>query len=162
MGVSKARDIARVHRLPMVGVHHMEAHALVARWLSNRFCGYITVNKVLAMLDEHAYPFSEYVYYQKLQLWNARGVDNLTVDREYYFDQLLINLPLILMVQIDGKGSGVPFCGASSFRYARWCLHVIIWTCKELKPQVLITVGFFTGAGFIMGKVVDWANWDIK
>ncbi|KAG0566198.1 hypothetical protein M758_7G042000 [Ceratodon purpureus] len=31
VGVSKARDIARVHRLPMVGVHHMEAHALVAR-----------------------------------------------------------------------------------------------------------------------------------
>lgn len=31
VGVSKAREIARVHRLPMVGVHHMEAHALVAR-----------------------------------------------------------------------------------------------------------------------------------
>ncbi|XP_024395864.1 probable tRNA N6-adenosine threonylcarbamoyltransferase, mitochondrial [Physcomitrium patens] len=31
VGVSKAREIARVHRLPMVGVHHMEAHALVVR-----------------------------------------------------------------------------------------------------------------------------------
>lgn len=31
VGVLKARRIARAHRLPLVGVHHMEAHALVAR-----------------------------------------------------------------------------------------------------------------------------------
>eukprot|EP00252_Welwitschia_mirabilis_P011897 TRINITY_DN2645_c0_g1_i1.p1 TRINITY_DN2645_c0_g1~~TRINITY_DN2645_c0_g1_i1.p1 ORF type:complete len:497 (-),score=91.07 TRINITY_DN2645_c0_g1_i1:164-1654(-) len=31
VGVRKARQIARRNRLPIVGVHHMEAHALVAR-----------------------------------------------------------------------------------------------------------------------------------
>lgn len=31
VGVRKARDIARAHRLPLVPIHHMEAHALVAR-----------------------------------------------------------------------------------------------------------------------------------
>ncbi|KAG2491146.1 hypothetical protein HYH03_010587 [Edaphochlamys debaryana] len=31
VGVAKARQIARTHRLPLVAVHHMEAHALVAR-----------------------------------------------------------------------------------------------------------------------------------
>ncbi|OAE20663.1 hypothetical protein AXG93_154s1370 [Marchantia polymorpha subsp. ruderalis] len=31
VGVKKARNIAKAHRLPMVGVHHMEAHALVVR-----------------------------------------------------------------------------------------------------------------------------------
>jgi tRNA A37 threonylcarbamoyltransferase TsaD len=32
VGVRKARDIARAHRLPLVPIHHMEAHALVARF----------------------------------------------------------------------------------------------------------------------------------
>ncbi|RVW63487.1 hypothetical protein CK203_054179 [Vitis vinifera] len=31
VGVQKARKIAGSHNLPIVGVHHMEAHALVAR-----------------------------------------------------------------------------------------------------------------------------------
>lgn len=31
VGVRKARKIARLFHLPIVGVHHMEAHALVAR-----------------------------------------------------------------------------------------------------------------------------------
>eukprot|EP00249_Psilotum_nudum_P003495 c16908_g1_i1 orf=603-1640(-) len=31
VGVKKARMISRMHRLPWIGVHHMEAHALVAR-----------------------------------------------------------------------------------------------------------------------------------
>ncbi|KAL2651180.1 hypothetical protein R1flu_019308 [Riccia fluitans] len=31
VGVRKARIIAKTHRLPIIGVHHMEAHALVAR-----------------------------------------------------------------------------------------------------------------------------------
>lgn len=31
VGVQKARRIAGAHGLPIVGVHHMEAHALVAR-----------------------------------------------------------------------------------------------------------------------------------
>ncbi|KAL3700432.1 hypothetical protein R1sor_018454 [Riccia sorocarpa] len=31
IGVRKARIIAKNHRLPLIGVHHMEAHALVAR-----------------------------------------------------------------------------------------------------------------------------------
>ncbi|KAL7602841.1 hypothetical protein Lser_V15G16108 [Lactuca serriola] len=31
VGVQKARKIAAIHQLPIVGVHHMEAHALVAR-----------------------------------------------------------------------------------------------------------------------------------
>ncbi|CAM6128970.1 unnamed protein product [Calypogeia fissa] len=31
VGVRKARTIARAHQLPLVGVHHMEAHALVVR-----------------------------------------------------------------------------------------------------------------------------------
>ncbi|PNW73015.1 hypothetical protein CHLRE_14g615500v5 [Chlamydomonas reinhardtii] len=31
VGAAKAREIARAHRLPLVSVHHMEAHALVAR-----------------------------------------------------------------------------------------------------------------------------------
>lgn len=32
VGVQKARKIAGSYNLPMVGVHHMEAHALVARY----------------------------------------------------------------------------------------------------------------------------------
>lgn len=32
VGVQKARKIAAIHQLPIVGVHHMEAHALVARY----------------------------------------------------------------------------------------------------------------------------------
>ena len=35
MGVQKARKIARLFHLPIVGVHHMEAHALVARFSLN-------------------------------------------------------------------------------------------------------------------------------
>lgn len=31
VGVRKARKIAGTYALPIVGVHHMEAHALVAR-----------------------------------------------------------------------------------------------------------------------------------
>lgn len=31
VGVRKARKLAGTHILPIVGVHHMEAHALVAR-----------------------------------------------------------------------------------------------------------------------------------
>lgn len=31
VGVSKARKLAGTNILPIVGVHHMEAHALVAR-----------------------------------------------------------------------------------------------------------------------------------
>lgn len=31
VGVQKARKIAGTFNLPIVGVHHMEAHALVAR-----------------------------------------------------------------------------------------------------------------------------------
>jgi hypothetical protein len=36
VGVKKARSIARTYQLPWIGVHHMEAHALVTRlyWLS--------------------------------------------------------------------------------------------------------------------------------
>jgi len=37
VGVRKAREIAGEFQLPIVGVHHMEAHTLVARYLSN-FC----------------------------------------------------------------------------------------------------------------------------
>lgn len=32
VGVRKARKLAGGHRLPIIGVHHMEAHALVPRW----------------------------------------------------------------------------------------------------------------------------------
>lgn len=32
VGVQKARKIAGIFNLPIVGVHHMEAHALVARY----------------------------------------------------------------------------------------------------------------------------------
>ena len=35
VGVTKARAIARVHRLSLIGVHHMEAHALVARYANS-------------------------------------------------------------------------------------------------------------------------------
>lgn len=31
VGVKKARSISKIYRLPWIGVHHMEAHALVAR-----------------------------------------------------------------------------------------------------------------------------------
>lgn len=31
IGVRKARSVASSHNLPLVGVHHMEAHTLVAR-----------------------------------------------------------------------------------------------------------------------------------
>lgn len=31
VGVKKARKLAGTYALPIVGVHHMEAHALVAR-----------------------------------------------------------------------------------------------------------------------------------
>ncbi|KAJ7557999.1 hypothetical protein O6H91_04G020700 [Diphasiastrum complanatum] len=36
VGVTKARSIARVNRLPLIGVHHMEAHALVARLMEHK------------------------------------------------------------------------------------------------------------------------------
>ena len=32
VGVQKARKIAASYQLPIVGVHHMEAHALIARY----------------------------------------------------------------------------------------------------------------------------------
>ena len=35
VGVRKAREIAGHFQLPIVGVHHMEAHTLVARYWSN-------------------------------------------------------------------------------------------------------------------------------
>lgn len=35
VGVQKARKIAGNFKLPIVGVHHMEAHALVARYIKN-------------------------------------------------------------------------------------------------------------------------------
>jgi N6-L-threonylcarbamoyladenine synthase len=31
IGAMKARELARVHQTPLISVHHMEAHALVAR-----------------------------------------------------------------------------------------------------------------------------------
>lgn len=37
MGVLKARQLAAAHRLPLIPVHHMEAHALVARLGATRF-----------------------------------------------------------------------------------------------------------------------------
>lgn len=37
VGVQKARKIAGSFNLPMVGVHHMEAHALVARYTGKRY-----------------------------------------------------------------------------------------------------------------------------
>eukprot|EP00850_Spirogloea_muscicola_P016287 SM000131S26717 [mRNA] locus=s131:137401:141488:- [translate_table: standard] len=39
VGVTKARAIAKEHRIPVINVHHMEAHALVAR-LSNKDVGF--------------------------------------------------------------------------------------------------------------------------
>ena len=33
VGVSKAKEICSAHTIPMIDVHHMEAHALVARWV---------------------------------------------------------------------------------------------------------------------------------
>jgi len=36
VGVHKARQVAKSFGLPIVGVHHMEAHALVSRYLTNR------------------------------------------------------------------------------------------------------------------------------
>lgn len=35
VGVHKARKIAKEFGLPIVGVHHMEAHALVSRYLTH-------------------------------------------------------------------------------------------------------------------------------
>ena len=37
VGVLKARQLAAAHRLPLIPVHHMEAHALVARLGATRF-----------------------------------------------------------------------------------------------------------------------------
>lgn len=37
VGVLKARQLAAAHRLPLISVHHMEAHALVARLGATRF-----------------------------------------------------------------------------------------------------------------------------
>lgn len=35
VGVRKARNVAGSFNLPIIGVHHMEAHALVARYKIN-------------------------------------------------------------------------------------------------------------------------------
>lgn len=42
VGVLKARQLAAAHRLPLIPVHHMEAHALVARLGATRFAAAAT------------------------------------------------------------------------------------------------------------------------
>ena len=54
VGVHKARRVAGAFNLPIVGVHHMEAHALVARYFFNVLSFYIqplTTLNVSSSLD---------------------------------------------------------------------------------------------------------------
>lgn len=64
VGVRKARTLARTHQLPLVGVHHMEAHALVVRYM-------LAIREILCSSFEWSLEFEDYY----AELCDAAGLN---------------------------------------------------------------------------------------